>query len=64
MIAYCSKIEKGDPAGQARVEALMLAIALRTWKDLLLTTQGALAVRGDALGILMDVVNCEQESQS
>ena len=50
------EIAKEDPAGQARVEALTLAIALWTWKDLLLTTQGALAVRGDALGILMDVV--------
>ena len=49
-------VRAGDPAGQARVEALTLAMALRTWKEILLTTHGMLAVRGDALGILMDVV--------
>ena len=50
------EVIQGDPAGQARVEALTLAVALRTWRGLLQTSQGPLAVRGDALGVLTDVV--------
>ena len=49
-------VNRADPAGQARVEALTFAIAVNTWRDILMTSQGNLAVRGDALGDLQDVV--------
>ena len=49
-------VRAGDPAGQARLEALTLATALETWKGLLTSMHGALAVRGDALGVLRDVI--------
>ena len=50
------EVNQGDPAGQARVEALTLAVALRTWSNILSNSQGLLAVRGDALGVLHDVM--------
>ena len=49
-------VERGDPAGQAKFEAYTLALALNTWQRLLQTAQGRLAIRGDALGILHDVL--------
>ena len=47
---------RGDPAGQARLEAYTLLTALTTWQTTLAKTQGHLAVLGDALGVLHDVV--------
>ena len=34
------EVNQGDPAGQARVEALTLAVALRTWSKMLSNSQG------------------------
>ena len=50
------QVARGDPVGQARVEALTLAIALKTWSTILAQSQGQLVVRGDALGVLHDVI--------
>ena len=50
------RAKRGDPAGQARLEALALVTALNTWAKILQGAQGALVVRGDALGILYDVL--------
>ena len=50
------KLERGNPMGQARLEAYPLLMALRTWKELLREAQGQLAIRGDALGALQDVL--------
>ena len=47
---------RDDQAAQAKFEAYTLALALNTWKRLLHTAQGKLAIRGDALGILHDVL--------
>ena len=49
------EVNNGDPAGQARVETLALAVALRTWAKMLSNSRGRLVVRGDALGVLHDV---------
>ena len=48
------QVERGDPAGQARLEALTLLHSVRTWKDILRETAGSVAVMGDALGVLHD----------
>ena len=50
------EVARDDPAGQAKFEAYTLALALNTWQQLLQTAQGRLAIRGDALGILHDVL--------
>ena len=50
------EVARDDPAGQAKFEAYTLALALNTWQRLLQTAQGRLAIRGDALGILHDVL--------
>jgi len=42
----------GDPAGQARWEALALLIALRTWEKVIFTSRGTPTAIGDALGML------------
>ena len=42
----------GDPAGQARWEALALLIAFTTWLPVIATARGTVAVMGDALGVL------------
>ena len=48
------KVKRGDPQGQARVEAYTLLIAIRSWTQILMDSQGSLAIRGDALGVLYD----------
>ena len=50
------QVRRGDPQGQARVEACTLLIALSTWRQILFRAQGLLAVRGHALGVLQDVI--------
>ena len=50
------KLKQGDPAGQARLEALALLTALNTWAKLIADARGKLVVRGDALGVLFDVL--------
>ena len=50
------QIQRGNPQGQARVEAYTLLIAINTWKKVLVEAQGRLAIRGDALGVLQGVV--------
>ena len=50
------RAKRGDLAGQARLEALALVLALNTWAKVSQRAQGALVVRGDALGILYDVL--------
>ena len=50
------QVTKGDPMGQARWEAYTLLIAMKTWESVLRETQGQLAIRGDALGVLQDVL--------
>ena len=51
-----TKVEWGDPAGQARLEALSLLTALDTWARLIAEAEGMLVVRGDALGNLFGVL--------
>ena len=50
------KASRGDSAGQAKLEALTLLTAIKTWLPILTTAQGKLAIRGDALGVLYDVL--------
>ena len=50
------QVTRGSPSGQARLEAYTLLVALTTWREVLATTQGTLAVLGDALGVLYDVM--------
>ena len=50
------QVEPGDPGGQARCEAFALLHALTAWRKILGSTQGELAVLGDALGVLYDVM--------
>ena len=38
------------------MEAYTLLLAINTWQELILSSQGRLAVRGDALGVLQDVL--------
>ena len=45
---------RGEPSGQARLEALTLLIAVATWTKLFGSMQGSLAILGDALGVLYD----------
>ena len=46
------QVRPQDPGGQASLEALTLLISVATWIDVLKTSQGAVNVLGDALGIL------------
>ena len=55
------QIQAGDPAGQARVEAYTLLISIATWRQILLESQGSLAIIGDALGFLHDAVKLRAE---
>ena len=50
------RVTRGDPAGQARLEALSLLTALNSWATLIADSQGRLLIRGDALGNLFDVL--------
>ena len=50
------QVVRGEPAGQARLEAFTLLVALATWRVTFTEAQGNLAVLGDALGVLHDVV--------
>ena len=47
---------EGDPAFQAHWEAYALLVALWTWKSTLAVTGARLTVRGDAKGVLQDVI--------
>ena len=49
-------VNRGDPAGQAKLEALTLGTAVNTWQPVLAKAQGRLAFRGDALVILFDML--------
>ena len=46
------QIVRGDPAGQARLEAWTMLYSHYVWKDILREASGGLAVMGDALGVL------------
>ena len=46
------KIKRGDPSGQAALEAYTLLVSVATWTTVLRNAQGALHVRGDAPGVL------------
>ena len=48
-IVHC---KKGEPSGQAILEAYALLISITTWVKILAQAQGALHIRGDALGVL------------
>ena len=48
------QIKRGDPAGQARLEAFTLLHSVNAWRKILSTATGSLAVMGDALGVLHD----------
>ena len=50
------RVNRNDPAGQAKLEALTLVTAVNTWQPVLAQAQGRLAFRGDALGILYDML--------
>ena len=46
------RCKRGEPSGQAILEAYALLISIATWKHVLAQAQGALHIRGDALGVL------------
>ena len=46
----------GDPAAQAKCEALTLLASIATWRPILLAAQGSLTIVGDALGVLHDAL--------
>ena len=48
------QVKRGDPAGQARVEALTLLYSVFTWSKVIRESAGSLAIMGDALGVLHD----------
>ena len=48
------QVKRGDPAGQARLEAFTLLHSVSTWRRILATASGTLAIMGDALGVLHD----------
>ena len=50
------KIKQGEPSGQAALEAYKLLISVATWSKVLGQAQGALHIRGDALGVLYNVL--------
>ena len=50
------QVDRNSPSGQARLEAYTLLVALTTWRDTLASTQGTVAILGDALGVLYDVM--------
>ena len=49
-----TKVVPGDPAGQARLEALTLLSSVATQRPALATAQGSLTNSGDARGVLHD----------
>ena len=50
------RVNRNDPAGQAKLEALTSVTAVNTWQPVLAQAQGRLAFRGDALGVLHDML--------
>ena len=48
------RVIRGDPAGQARLEAFTLLNSIYLWRKMLQTAHGKLAIMGDALGVLHD----------
>ena len=51
-----TRVKPGDPSGQAALEAYTLLVSVSTWMSVLKQAQGALHVRGDALGILHNMM--------
>ena len=51
-----TRVKPGDPSGQAALEAYTLLVSVSTWITVLKQAQGALHVRGDALGILHNMM--------
>ena len=49
-------ITRGEPGGQARLVAYTLLIVIPTVRGILASSQGQMAVLGDAVGILCDVL--------
>ena len=52
------QVTRGDPAGQARLEAFTLLHSIHTWRKILCVTSGSLSVMGDALGVLHGAQKC------
>ena len=48
--------DQEDPKDQACWEAFALLLALNTWKELVEDPRASLALRGDAQGVLQDVI--------
>ena len=55
------KVRKGEPSGQAALEAYTLLISVATWSKVLGQAQGALHVRGDALGVLYNMLRLKSK---
>ena len=55
------KVTKDDPSGQAALEAYTLLISVATWSKVLEQAQGALHVRGDALGVLYNMLRLKSK---
>ena len=47
---------RGDPAGQARLEAHTLLTSVWCWRELLAESNGQLAIVGDGLGVVYDAL--------
>ena len=53
--------QRGDFAGQARLEAYTLLVGIATWRHLLIDAQGSLTIVGDALGVLHDAAKLKSK---
>ena len=49
-------VTRGEPSGQARLEALTLTHAVRQWRHAIAASEGRLLFLGDAYGVLQDAV--------
>ena len=49
-------VARGEPSGQARLEALTLTHAVRQWRHAIAASEGSLLFLGDAYGVFQDAV--------
>ena len=50
------QVVRGEPSGQARLEAYTLLVSFWCWRKLLAEANGGLAIVGDALGVVYDAL--------
>ena len=57
-------VARGEPSGQARLEALTLTHAVRQWRHAVAASEGRLLFLGDAYGVLQDAVEFRAEDRA